>query len=146
MGATTVFYILAGFAIGSALLCIMQRNPVASALWLVSTMFALSAIFVLLHAQFIAVIQVLVDASSWLQANLRPSDVILAGVGIPRQLAWYADLGVEGMDNLIDVGSQPERNPASNPRALELQRDVGRAPAGSQASGSCDVGRQVAIA
>ena len=68
-------------------------------------------------------IQVLVDASAWLQSNLRPTDVILAGVGIPRQLAWYADLGVEGMnDNVIDVGSQPERNPASNPRALELQR------------------------
>jgi hypothetical protein len=68
-------------------------------------------------------IQVLVDAQAWLQANLRPSDVILAGLGIPRQLAWYADLGVDGMDNLIDVGSQPERNPASNSRALELQRE-----------------------
>ena len=42
--------------------------------------------------------------------------------GIPRQLAWYADLGVDGMNNLIDVGAQPERNPSSNPRALELQR------------------------
>ena len=68
-------------------------------------------------------IQVLVDAAGWLQTNLRPSDVILAGVGIPRQLAWYADLGVDGMDNLIDLGSQPERNPASNPRALELQQE-----------------------
>ena len=67
-------------------------------------------------------IQVLVDASGWLQANLRPGDVILAGLGIPRQLAWYADLGVDGMNNLIDVGSQPERNPSSNPRALEVQR------------------------
>jgi hypothetical protein len=67
-------------------------------------------------------IEVLVDAAPWLQTNLRPTDVILAGVGIPRQLAWYADLGVEGMDNLIDLGSQPERNPASNPHALELQR------------------------
>jgi dolichyl-phosphate-mannose-protein mannosyltransferase len=77
-------------------------------------------------------IQVLVDASSWLQSNLRPSDVILAGVGIPRQLAWYADLGVDGMNNLIDVGSQPERNPASNPRALELQREYILARVGPQ--------------
>ncbi|MBV9578723.1 MAG: glycosyltransferase family 39 protein [Chloroflexi bacterium] len=68
-------------------------------------------------------IQDLVAAQPWLQANLRSSDVILAGLGIPRQLAWYADLDVEGMDNLIDVGSQPERNPSSNPQhALELQR------------------------
>jgi hypothetical protein len=67
-------------------------------------------------------IQVLVDAADWLQSNLLPNDVILTGVGIPRQLAWYADLGVDGMDNLIDLGSQPERNPASNPHALDLQR------------------------
>ena len=51
-------------------------------------------------------VEVLVEAQDWLQANLLPSDVILAGRGIPRQLAWYADLGVEGMENLIDVGSQ----------------------------------------
>jgi len=51
-------------------------------------------------------VQVLVDAQSWLQANIRTSDVILAGVGMPRQLAWYADLGVDGMNNLIDLGSQ----------------------------------------
>ena len=67
-------------------------------------------------------VQVLVDAQPWLQANLRSTDVILAGLGIPRQLAWYADLGVDGMNNLVDVGSQPERNPASNSRAMELQR------------------------
>lgn len=64
MSADSVFYLLAGFAVGSALLCIVQRNPVASALWLVSTMFALAAIYVLLHAQFIAVIQVLVYAGA----------------------------------------------------------------------------------
>jgi hypothetical protein len=52
-------------------------------------------------------VQALVDAQSWLQANLRPSDVILVGKGLPRHLAWYADLGVDGMTNLIDLGSQP---------------------------------------
>jgi hypothetical protein len=68
-------------------------------------------------------IQDLVAAQGWLRANLRSNDVILAGLGIPRQLAWYADLDVDGMNNLIDVGSQPERNPSSNPQhALELQR------------------------
>jgi NADH-quinone oxidoreductase subunit J len=64
VSATTVFYVLAAFAVVSALLCIVQRNPVASALWLVSTMFALAAIYVLLHAQFIAAIQVLVYAGA----------------------------------------------------------------------------------
>jgi NADH-quinone oxidoreductase subunit J len=50
--------------VGSALLCITQRNAVSSALWLVSTMFSLSGIYVLLNAQFIAAIQVLVYAGA----------------------------------------------------------------------------------
>src|SRR5438034_854026 len=48
----------------SGLLCITRRHPVASALWLVVTLFALAALFVLLDAQFIAVLQVLVYAGA----------------------------------------------------------------------------------
>jgi NADH-quinone oxidoreductase subunit J len=59
-----VFYFFATVAVLSALLCILQRNPLAAALWLVSTMFCLAAIYVLLNAQFIAVIQVLVYAGA----------------------------------------------------------------------------------
>ena len=66
-------------------------------------------------------VQVLVDAQPWLQENIRPSDMTIAGVGIPRQLAWYADLGVEGMDDLIDLGSQPSRT-AEERRQYVLDR------------------------
>ena len=59
-----VFYIFAAAAIVSAALCILQKNPVSAALWLVSTMFSLAAIYVLLNAQFIAAIQVLVYAGA----------------------------------------------------------------------------------
>ena len=59
-----VFYVFAVVAVVSAALCILQRNPVSAALWLVSTMFSLAAIFVLLNAQFIAAIQVLVYAGA----------------------------------------------------------------------------------
>ena len=48
----------------SALLCITRRSPVGSALWLVVTLFALAAMFVLLDAQFIAALQVLVYAGA----------------------------------------------------------------------------------
>jgi len=59
-----IFYIFAAFAVLSAALCILQKNPVSAALWLVSTMFSLAAIYVLLNAQFIAAIQVLVYAGA----------------------------------------------------------------------------------
>lgn len=61
---TVVFYVFAAWAVASALLCITRSNALASALWLVSTMFALAAIFVILQAQFIAAIQVLVYAGA----------------------------------------------------------------------------------
>ncbi len=60
----TVFWILGVIAMGSALLCITRKSPVASALWLVVTLFALAALFVLLDAQFIAALQVLVYAGA----------------------------------------------------------------------------------
>jgi NADH-quinone oxidoreductase subunit J len=59
-----VFYVFAASAILSALMCITQRNPVASAFWLISTMLALAGIFVLLEAHFIAAVQVLVYAGA----------------------------------------------------------------------------------
>lgn len=61
---TVVFYIFAAWAILSALLCISRSNALASALWLVSCMFALAVIFVILQAQFVAAIQVLVYAGA----------------------------------------------------------------------------------
>ncbi len=60
----TVFWIFGVIAMGSALLCITRKNPIASALWLVVTLFALAALFVLLDAQFIAALQVLVYAGA----------------------------------------------------------------------------------
>ncbi len=59
-----VFWFFASVAVISAFFCITRRSPVASALWLVSTLFALAAIFVLLDAHFIAAIQVLVYAGA----------------------------------------------------------------------------------
>jgi NADH-quinone oxidoreductase subunit J len=63
--ATVVlFWVIAGVALVGAALCISRRSPVASALWLVVTLFALSALFVTLDAQFIGALQVIVYAGA----------------------------------------------------------------------------------
>ena len=59
-----VFWFFAAVSVISAFLCITRRSPVASALWLVNTLFALAAIFILLDAHFIAALQVLVYAGA----------------------------------------------------------------------------------
>ena len=55
-----VFYFFATTAVLGATLCILHRNPVASAMWLMSTMFSLAAIYVLLGAELIGILQILV--------------------------------------------------------------------------------------
>ncbi|HMG19605.1 MAG TPA: NADH-quinone oxidoreductase subunit J [Gemmatimonadales bacterium] len=60
----TFFWIFGVIAMAGGLLCITRRNPVGSALWLVVTLFALAAMYVLLDAQFIAALQVLVYAGA----------------------------------------------------------------------------------
>jgi NADH-quinone oxidoreductase subunit J len=60
----TLFWAFSGLAVTCALLCITRRSPVASALYLVVVMFSLSALYVLLDAQFIAALQVLVYAGA----------------------------------------------------------------------------------
>src|SRR6266513_1419506 len=82
-GALVLFWAFAGLALASALACITRRSPVASALWLVVTLFSLAALFVLLDAQFIAVLQLLVYAGAIM---------VLFQLGILRRAALPASI------------------------------------------------------
>ena len=59
-----LFYIFAAIAVVAAVMTVTRRSPVASALWLVGTFFALASIYTLLGAYFIGVIQILVYAGA----------------------------------------------------------------------------------
>ena len=63
-GEAVAFYGFAGLAIAAALLMVIQKNPVASVLWLVLCFVGLAGLFVVLQAYFIAVIQILVYAGA----------------------------------------------------------------------------------
>lgn len=60
--STIVFYVLASIAVVSALLVIGNRNVMHSAIYLVLTFLAVAGVYVLLTAEFVAVVQVLVYA------------------------------------------------------------------------------------
>jgi NADH-quinone oxidoreductase subunit J len=59
-GEQIVFLITAGFTLGSGLMVVTTRNLVHAALWLVSTLFGVAVTYALLHANFLAVVQVVV--------------------------------------------------------------------------------------
>src|SRR5947209_19305615 len=58
------FYLFGIIGVVSALLFVTRKSPVAAALWLVNTMFSLAALYVMLDAQFIGIMQVLVYAGA----------------------------------------------------------------------------------
>jgi NADH-quinone oxidoreductase subunit J len=62
MGEAIAFYTLAAFILGFAVLVVSTKNTVHSVLFLVMNFLFVAALYVLLGAQFLAVIQVLVYA------------------------------------------------------------------------------------
>ncbi len=61
---TTLFYIFGAVAVVASLLVIGQRNPIYSVLLLIASFGALSGLYVLLNAPFVAVIQIIVYAGA----------------------------------------------------------------------------------
>src|SRR5439155_10944915 len=59
-----VFYLFAAVAVLASLLVIAQRNPIYSVLLLIASFGALSGLYVLLDAPFVAVIQIIVYAGA----------------------------------------------------------------------------------
>ena len=65
MNLTTIlFAILAVMAVGSALMMIASKSPVHSVLWLILVFFAISGNYILLNAQFLAVVNIIVYAGA----------------------------------------------------------------------------------
>jgi len=59
-----LFFLFAVSAVGSAVLMILQRNPIMGAIYLIANFFCISAMYLLLRAQFVAIIQILVYAGA----------------------------------------------------------------------------------
>ncbi len=59
-----LFLIMGSITVVCALCVVFQKNPIYSAIFLIQTMVSLAVLYVLLHAQFIAAIQVMVYAGA----------------------------------------------------------------------------------
>ena len=80
------FYFFGVVAIAAAVAFVTRRSPVAAAMWLVTTMFCLAAMYVMLGAEFIGAIQVLVYAGAIMVVFLFV--VMLLNLGHVGELAW----------------------------------------------------------
>ena len=65
MGITEIlFWALSGVSLFSALMVVTSKNPVFSVLWLIVTFFTISGHYILLNAQFLAVVNIIVYAGA----------------------------------------------------------------------------------
>lgn len=65
MGITPIlFWVLSTMALGSALMVITSKNPVHSVIWLILVFFAISGHYLLLNAQFLAIVNIIVYAGA----------------------------------------------------------------------------------
>ncbi|MBY0482495.1 MAG: NADH-quinone oxidoreductase subunit J [Chitinophagaceae bacterium] len=59
-----LFFFLSAVAIFCACMVLISKNPVHSVLWLVGTFFAISGHYILLNAQFLAIVNIIVYAGA----------------------------------------------------------------------------------
>lgn len=59
-----LFFFLSALAIFSAIVVLISKNPVHSVLWLVAVFFAISGHYILLNAQFLAIVNMIVYAGA----------------------------------------------------------------------------------
>jgi NADH-quinone oxidoreductase subunit J len=117
------FYLFGLIAIVSALLFVTRKSPVAAVLWLVNTMFCLAALYVMLDAQFIGVIQVLVYAGAIMVVFLFVIMLLNLGkgeIGDARKLGWKLSGGAVAIAILAEVFALTK---ATTPVSLTLPPD-----------------------
>ena len=123
-----LFYIFAFLTLVFGFLVIanpFSRNPVTSAMFLVLTIVSLAGLFVLLHAFFLAAVQVLVYAGAVMVLFLF---VIMLLDLKAEERRKIKTLGIVG--GLISVGSHPRhlpQQPADMPRSVPPNRRRSRA-------------------
>lgn len=61
---TIIFYILAAITLGTGLLTVLSKNPIHSAIYMIICFFSISGHFLILDAQFLAVVNVIVYAGA----------------------------------------------------------------------------------
>ena len=107
---TLHFYLFGLIALVSAVVFVTRKSPIAAALWLVSVMFSLAAIYVLLDAHFIGAIQVLVYAGAIMVVFLFV--VLLLNLGHPDDVTdartgwWKLVAGIVGLAMLALIGAK----------------------------------------
>ena len=129
-----IFVILSAFILGAALAVVTVKNIIHSALWLIASFFGVGALYLLMEAEFVAVVQVLVYVGAIsiliLFAIMLTRHVTGEGVRQLYKRWWVALLVAAGLFGLLIVptvfnfnwegGAVQAQQPAAISSAVEL--------------------------
>ncbi|HXZ10857.1 MAG TPA: NADH-quinone oxidoreductase subunit J [Candidatus Sulfotelmatobacter sp.] len=125
-----LFFVFAGIAVAGAVLLIVAREPIHSALSLILVMVSLAVLYLLLGAEFIAAVQIIVYAGAIMV--LFVFVIMLLNAGVEERTDWsklakYAGLPLAGF-LLIELAYWLARPAAGMTAALHAARGMGAAP------------------
>jgi NADH-quinone oxidoreductase subunit J len=90
-----LFFFLSVLAIFSAVMVLVSKNPVHSVLWLIAVFFAISGHYILLNAQFLAIVNLIVYAGAIMVLFLFVIMLMnLNAESEPRKHLWMKFAGV----------------------------------------------------
>src|SRR5436190_21463168 len=90
-----LFWFLSILALFSALMVLVSKNPVHSVLWLIVTFFAISGHYILLNAQFLAIVNIIVYAGAVMVLFLFVIMLMNLEAAIePKRSVWMKAAGV----------------------------------------------------
>ncbi len=90
-----IFALLALITIGAAFMVVTSQNLLRSALWLILAFFGIAGIFILLHAEFLAVTQVLIYVGA-IAMLIIFAIMLMRGLMDPKQPKFNDQWGVVG--------------------------------------------------
>lgn len=90
-----LFWFLSALALVSAIMVLTSKNPVHSVLWLIATFFAISGHYILLNAQFLAIVNLIVYAGAIMVLFLFVIMLMNLDASIePKRSMWMKFAGV----------------------------------------------------
>ena len=90
-----LFFALSALAVLSAIMVLISKNPIHSVIWLILVFFAISGHYILLNAQFLAIVNIIVYAGAIMVSFLFVMMLMnLKKDKEPQKLLWVKLMGV----------------------------------------------------
>jgi NADH-quinone oxidoreductase subunit J len=121
-----LFWLLSALTVFSALVVITRKNPVYSVLWLIITFISISGHYILLNAQFLAVVNVIVYAGAIMVLFLFVIMLMnLNADAEPQKNIWVQIIGVVSGGCLFLVIVAALKSADTKARIAETGSDIG---------------------